>query len=282
MDKSQVCIVIPIYKEVLNEFEVQSVLQCVRVLSDYTIHFVCPKGLNIDFYKENFPGITNFIFFDKYYFESIKGYNRLLLNADFYKTFDNFEYMLVYQMDCYVFRDELLVWASKGFDYIGGIWFEGFVGNPYLGSNLWQAGNGGLSLRKIKSIIRLLASKKPIKNMQELIMDKKKLYKKGKINFFKELFLFPLNVFGYQNNHNYQAKMHSLNEDVFFMEAYLKYNDLKMPDVEDVICFSWDRCPVFLYEKLGQLPFACHAWFREDFPYEGNKEFWSKHIKIKQ
>jgi len=187
--------------------------------------------------------------------------------------------MLIHQTDCYVFRDELLDWANKGYDYIGGVWFEGFVGNPYLDSKLWQAGNGGLSLRKIESITRLLASKKPVKNLQQLIIDKKKLYKKGKINFLKELLLLPLNVFGYLNNYNYKAEKHSLNEDIFFIEVYSKYKEIEMPAIVDAILFSWDRCPGFLYEKTGQLPFACHAWFREDFPYKGNKEFWSKYIK---
>ena len=52
MDKKKICVVIPIYKESLNDYEIQSVEQCIRVLSDYTIHFVCPQGLNIDFYKQ--------------------------------------------------------------------------------------------------------------------------------------------------------------------------------------------------------------------------------------
>ena len=281
MNKKEICIVIPIYKEILNSFEIKSVEQCINVLSDYTIHFVCPKELNVDFYKENFLGVENFIYFDKCYFEDLIGYNRLLLSVGFYEKFDKYHYMLVHQTDCYIFRDELLDWANKGYDYIGGVWFEGLVGNPYLDSKLWQAGNGGLSLRKIESLIRLIASKKPVKNLQQLIIEKKKLYKKGKIVFLKELFLLPLNVFGYQNSHKYRAKIHNLNEDVFFMEAYLIYKVLKMPAVEDAISFSWDRCPAFLYEKLGELPFACHAWFRDDFPYEGNKIYWSKHIKIK-
>lgn len=280
MNKKEICIVIPIYKETLKSFEIISVEQCIAVLSDYTIHFVCPKGLNVDFYKEKFSGTINFTYFDKYYFEGLAGYNRLMLSVGFYKAFGKYQYMLVYQTDCYVFRDELLDWANKGYDYIGGVWFEGFVGNPYLGSKLWQAGNGGFSLRNIKPITRLLASKKPIKNLQQLILEKKKLYKNGKINFFKELFLLPLNVFGYQNNYKYKAEIHNLNEDLFFMEAYSKYKELKIPNVEDAVFFSWDRCPAFLYEKLGQLPFACHAWYREDFPYVGNKIFWSKHIKI--
>ena len=280
MNKKEICIVIPIYKEILNSFEIQSVKQCVKVLSDYTIHFVCPQGLDVGFYKEKFSRIENFTYFDQHYFEDLAGYNRLMLSVGFYKAFDKYEYMLVHQTDCYVFRDELLDWANKGYDYIGGIWFEGYVGNPYLGSKLWYAGNGGFSLRKIKSITRLLASKTAIKNMPQLMVVKKKLYKKNKIIFLKELFLLPLNVFGYQNSHKYRAKTHNLNEDVFFVEAYLKYKVLKIPAVEDAIRFSWDRFPAFLYENLGYLPFGCHAWYRKDSPYEGNIEFWAKFIKI--
>lgn len=280
MNKKEICVVIPIYKEILNSFEIQSVEQCVRVLSDYSIHFVCPSGLNVDFYNEKFLGIVNFTFFDKHYFEDLAGYNRFMLNVHFYKTFNKYKYMLVYQTDCYVFRDELVDWANKGYDYVGGIWFDKYVGNPNLGAKLWYAGNGGLSLRKIGSIIRLLESKKPIKNMSQLLIEKKKIYNKGKINFIKELFLLPLNIFGYQNNHKYRAKIHDINEDVFFVEAYSKHKELKIPDVDDAINFSWDRCPAYLYEKLGQFPFACHAWFREDFPYEGNAAFWANHIKI--
>lgn len=280
MNKNQICVVIPIYKEALNEFEVKSVLQCIKVLSDYSIHFVCPKGLNIGFYKENFSEIINFTYFDKSYFENLSGYNRLMLSVGFYKTFNRYNYMLIYQTDCFVFRDELLDWANKGYDYIGGIWFEGFVGNPYFGCKLWQAGNGGFSLRKIKSVTSLLASKKAIKNMHQLLQEKKKIYRRGRINFFKELFLLPLNVFGYENNYNYLAGKHSVNEDLFFTEASSKYQVLKIPDVKAAVGFSWDRCPAYLDEIFGNIPFGCHAWFREDFPYEGNKEFWSKHINI--
>jgi len=192
---------------------------------------------------------------------------------------DTYRYMLIHQTDCYVFKDELLDWASKGYDYIGGIWFEGFIGNPYLDAILWYPGNGGFSIRKVKSFVRLLSSKKPIKSIKQLVIEKKRTYKKGKVVFFKEFLMLPFNIFGYQNNYKYLAEKHSLNEDVFFIEVHRKHKVLKIPTVEDVLLFSWDRCPAFLYEKLGALPFACHAWFREDFPYNGNNEFWSEKIK---
>ena len=55
MNKKEVCVIIPIYKEILNDFEIHSVDQCIKILYDYSLHFVCPKGLNIDFYKINYP-----------------------------------------------------------------------------------------------------------------------------------------------------------------------------------------------------------------------------------
>lgn len=279
MEKEEICIVIPIYKECLNDYEIQSVEQCINVLGDYTISFVTPKGLNVNFYKSNFPKIKKFTFFDEYYFNDIAGYNRLLLSVDFYKKFTNFEYMLIYQTDCYVFKDELLDWANRGYDYIGGIWFDNYTGNPYLGAKMWQAGNGGLSLRKIKSISRMLSSKKPIKKFEELFIETKRLRNVGRISFLKGLLLLPFRVFGYNNNINYLSKNYQYNEDGFFVETSLKLKSLKIPAVKEAIGFSWDCHPKFLYEIFEKLPFASHAWYRNDSFYEGNKEFWFEKIK---
>jgi len=279
MNKKEICIVIPIHKETLNSFEIQSVEQCVKVLSDYTIHFVCPKGLNVDFYKEKFTGIENFNFFDKHYFEGIKGYNRLMLGVGFYKAFDKYKYMLVHQTDCYVFRDELLDWANKGFDYIGGIWFEDYHGKPNLGAKIWYPGNGGFSLRKIKTMVQVLSSERPLKKWRQLL-DEKRKKNENVLRLLQGLMLIPLNVLGYENNFKYMASKYKLFEDVFFMEAGLVYNQIKIPIVEDAVFFSWDKNPEYLFNKFKSFPFACHAWYRNDSPYEGNKEFWLRHINI--
>ncbi|AXB55361.1 DUF5672 family protein [Flavobacterium fluviale] len=278
MEKNQICIVIPIYKEELNLSETKSVLQCLKVLSDYSIYFIAPEGLKIEFYEKKFSEIPKTIFFDKNYFESLKGYNKLMLNSEFYKTFDTFSYMLVYQTDCYVFRDELLMWAKKGFDYIGGIWFEGFVGNPYLGAKMWKAGNGGFSLRKIDSAIKILSSKKTIKNFRELFQEKKKMMNVSRVQLIRELFFLPLYVIGYKNNYSYCANNYEFNEDFYFIEMYERNKIFKMPLIGEALTFSWDRHPSYMYEQTNDTPFGCHAWFREDFPYEANKKFWLKKI----
>ena len=278
MNKKEICIVIPIYKETLDSFEIQSVEQCVKVLSDYTIHFVCPKELNIDFYKENFSGIVDFTYFENYYFKDLAGYNRLMLSVGFYKAFDKYKYMLVHQTDSYVFRDELLDWARKGYDYIGGVWFEEYHGDPRLGAKLWYPGNGGFSLRNLDKIIRILSSRSPLKGLKKIVEEKQMNLKKERNIFFRSIIEIPFMLLGYKNCFNYFAKMNIANEDVFFMEASLIYNKLNVPVVEQAVSFSWDRSPEFLFDKLGYLPFGCHAWYREDHCYKENKMFWSNHI----
>lgn len=279
MNKTSICIVIPINKESLNEFEIQSVKQCIKVLVDYTIYFVCPEDLDLSFYKEKFKEINSFVFFDKNYFKDLNGYNKLMLNDLFYKSFSSYEYMIIYQTDCFVFRDELVFWAEKNFDYIGGLWFEEFIKNPEEGANLWYPGNGGLSLRKIKTMIDLLSSKKPLKNWRQLISEKRNINSGYFFKDIKGILELLLNIFGYKNNSSYYAKLWEGNEDVFFSNMYLMYKLLKVPSVDESLFFSWDRRPDYLFNKYKQLPFACHAWFREDYPYAGNNSFWSKIIQ---
>lgn len=281
MDKRDICIVIPIYKEFLTDLEIKSVDQCIKILSDYSILFVCPKGLNVTFYKVKFPDINNYRFFDENYFKDLSGYNRLMLNVDFYKTFDDFEYMLVYQTDCYVFKDELLVWAQKRYDYLGGVWFENYNGNPYAGDKLWQAGNGGLSLRNIKNCKKLVASRWPVKGWKTLVQEAESLKNISRIQSYASILRLPFSWLGYRNNLKFKTKKFNGNEDTFFIIEGLKLNWFRIPDVQEVLLFSWDRHPAFLYEKLNKLPFACHAWFREDTPYEENKTFWFQQIQIK-
>lgn len=279
MHKNEVCVVIPIYKEILNEFEVQSVLQCIKVLSDYSIHFVCPKGLDIGFYKENFSEIRNFTYFEKNYFENLSGYNRLMLSVGFYKAFDKYQYMLVYQTDCYVFRDELMDWANKGYDYIGGVWFDDYHGSPKLGAKIWHPGNGGFSLRKINTISKILSSSSyPLKSLKQLSLENKTNLALNKEIYLKRIIKTLLDFISRKNSLKYYVANTKENEDVLFMELSLKYKKLTVPSVSESIGFSWDRLPLFLYNKLGRLPFGCHAWYREDHCYEGNKDFWLKYI----
>ena len=128
-------------------------------------------------------------------------------------------------------------------------------------------------------MVQVLTSNKPLKSFKQLYVEKRKLYKVDKLEGLKEFILLPLNLLGFQNNCKKYVTEFKQNEDIFFIQIHTVFQLLKIPKIEDALFFSWDRCPRFLFENLGSLPFACHAWFREDSCYEGNFQFWSKYIK---
>lgn len=157
MKKKQVAILVPVYKEKLSELEQISFEQLLRVLGRYPIIFVGPQGLSVDYGEgtENIP----FVGFQKAYFTSEASYSRLLLNPDFYRVFEEYEYILIYQLDAFVFHDRLSEFCSLGYDYWGAPVYRAHY------NFFWQAlglrvGNGGLSLRKVSSAIRALEETK--------------------------------------------------------------------------------------------------------------------------
>jgi len=60
-------------------------------------------------------------------------YNRLLMSACFYRSFRRFPHILVCQLDCLVFRDELEDWCAKDFDYVGSLWLDNYSGRAVAG-----------------------------------------------------------------------------------------------------------------------------------------------------
>lgn len=91
----------------------------------------------------------HYIFFHENYFKSIDGYNKLMLSPSFYKAFSNYEYILIYQLDAWVFKDELQHWCNQKYDYIGA--------PIYQNNKLIGIGNGGFSLRKVDYCLKVLA-----------------------------------------------------------------------------------------------------------------------------
>jgi len=71
--------------------------------------------------------------------------------------------MLIVQTDCIVLQDDLDYWCLTCFDYIGAPWANTWIyqvpkiGSPIDGRTFYMnVGNGGLSLRKISSVISVL------------------------------------------------------------------------------------------------------------------------------
>jgi len=118
-------VVLPVYKEILDDNEKISFQQCLKILNRHSITLAIPKSLNVENYNslaKRYNVILNIEKFDDCFFTGTKGYNNLMLSKEFYMRFLNYEYILIYQLDCFVFKDELDYWCSKGYDYIGSPW----------------------------------------------------------------------------------------------------------------------------------------------------------------
>lgn len=268
---NKVCIVIPIYKDSPTEWEKASFCQALKVLTRYEMVIYTHKELNLKVYHNlarQYNKDFKVEYFDKEYFSSVVGYNRLCLTVDFYERVSNYDYMLIYQLDAWVFRDELEYWCNKGYDYIGAPWFANW-GTYEEGNELWAVGNGGFSLRRIDYVVRLLSYKWPVSFRLN--------FNKGLIGFLKS---FAKSI-GVHNTVNYiiNKEFDVINED-WILTNYFKNISSKsifhpnLPTIETALKFAFECSPSYCYRKCGnKLPFGCHAF--EKYEYE---TFWKKHI----
>ena len=258
-------IVIPIYKEIPTLIEKASFQQCLRVLNKFDITFIAPEHLDITEYTQiahEFSKTIAIQYFSKDNFISRKSYSKLLLSHKFYECFSSYEYMLIYQLDAWVFKDELEYWCDMEYDYIGAPWFKHW-GNANKSSSMQaRAGNGGFSLRKISSFIKVL--KMPWPHNQYL--------RRGKL---KKRLLNGL----LQENKNLKTVQQafiesSINEDhLFAFFANTKDCEFKVSDAHTAIKFSFEVNPRLLYELNDfELPFGCHAFETYD------NDFWKDKI----
>ncbi len=274
---NKVAIVIPIYKAQADMNEEISFKRSLDVFASRQIVLLAPDGLNISYYfeiaqKKNYELTVSY--FPPYFFTDVSHYNQLMMSIDFYNRFVDWDYVLIYQLDAYVFYDKLDYWCLQRFDYIGAPWFENYQSYED-GCDLWTVGNGGFSLRKIPAFIDILKRKIPVKSWEKLKDDYQISTLKGlsrMIAILQVLF----RIAGYKNTINYWKKQCGDNED-FFWTVYLDKLGigLKIPKAMQAVDFAFEQSPSYLFQINGnKLPFGCHAWHRYEY-----ETFWEKYVK---
>jgi hypothetical protein len=268
-------IIIPVYKSNLDDSELFSLNQLILTLGDFTIYFIKPHALSLKNYPEN--NIKVLSFEDKY-FDSVKGYNELLTSLFFFKKFRHFTHMLIYQLDALVFKNELLMWSNKEYDYIGAPWFKGYSSGEYP-QDIIGVGNGGFSLRKINKSISILMRLKFVILIFK-IQNKLNLLFRKQINGLSYIQVKLYQIFKINNDSIYLEKI--LNQDYFNEDGFWSiwiantFKDFKVASIEDSIKFSFEVNPETLYLLNNSiLPFGCHGWMKYDY-----KTFWVKHINF--
>lgn len=265
MKNSKCIILIPVYKLTPSTDEAASLHQLEIILGKWEIRFVCPKTLDMSAYDT----ITNTCYtkerFEDHYFEGISGYNTLMRNNTFYRRFKEYEYMLIYQLDAWVFKDELQYWCNQGYDYIGAPWFKHY-GTHEEGNKLWRCGNGGFSLRKVEKFIQCTSPNVPVYTIWGITSHANRHVLRNLFRYFR----YPNNMKWFINH------LASTWEDGFFCcDLSETSHALKCPKPEIAAKFSFESSPSHLFSLTGgELPFGCHAWRKYQFD-----SFWRKHIK---
>lgn len=252
-DKNKVVVVVPMYKATMSADEERALRSICRELGARDIVVVKPRGLDLTDALAAYPRLRQ-MEFDPDFFKGIKGYNRLMTAPDFYGAFADYEYMLVAQLDTYIFRDDLDDWCDRGYDYVGAPWLKRPVNcyppmswikaiddwrrrrkGLYSKTALYgKVGNGGLSLRRIASHKRVCEQ--------------------------KAAELAALNEIGPKGQP----------EDVFWAQQ----DGFTYPDAIEALGFAFDKYPAWCYDLTGhRLPMGCHGWTSRKM-----RPFWRKII----
>lgn len=265
-DRKRVAIAVPLsFQNNFSEIEETSLKHLNHFLGEYDRFSMVPQS--VDFELE---GCRTLKFPDKY-FGSADNHSKHLMSEELYRTFEDYEYLLIYHLDALVFSDDLLKWCDAGWDYIAPPWFPNqqteWVKKP-------DVGNGGFSLRKIKSFLQLITT-----TDFHLSPEEYQAYHNSGFTHFTGLSRFRkrylkslrfLHTSKWDILLDYQIPKKPMgNEDVFWGMLASKYNpDFKVAPVDQAVHFGFEAIPRHCFEMThGQLPFGCHAWQKYDRPF---------------
>jgi hypothetical protein len=267
-------VVIPFHKNVLSEDEMTSLATIRSCFDTSVICFIAPSSLDLAGTLKTGESVERF---RDVFFKDIAGYNHLLTSSAFYERFSSSSHILICQLDCLVFRNELEFWAGKGFDYIAAPWFQRYLETPESG--LWRVGNGGFSLRNVQSHLRVLNKRIPRGFFYPKHGSEPWVVTTPK----SELGMYEAMVPWYIQHNPFtkwvtieeELRRFPRNEDLFWSLEAPKFDaSFRIATAEEALPFAFEMAPRWCFEKNGnKLPFACHAWARYD------RDFWASVLK---
>ena len=76
----------------------------------YPLIFVVPNDKNFSYFQPN----DKVARLPPQFFKTLKAYNQLMMSTEFYKMFSDFDYILIYELDAFVFSDKLEYFCNLG------------------------------------------------------------------------------------------------------------------------------------------------------------------------
>jgi Protein of unknown function (DUF5672) len=242
---------VPLHRPRLDADEEVSVRHLRAHLGRYDTFVVAREGLDVplDLPVKNFP------------FSTHREYCDLLLTAAFYEAFSGYEHVLVYQLDCLVLDDELEAWCERGFDYVGAPWVRrGPDGRPFFTG----VGNGGLSLRRVETFLRVLeVAARPLERARLAATQSAAAARRFAVRL-PRVRAAARAALGARYRY----------EDKFWSdEAPRLLPSFRIPPADVAVGFAFETEPRFCFERNGgRLPFGAHRWAFHD------RAFWEPYL----
>jgi Protein of unknown function (DUF5672) len=259
-----VAIVVPTSSHaVFSPDEEISLRHLAHFLGKYDRYFASPKGASVAhprFDVESFP---------TRYFGSTRAHARLMFSTEFYERFRRYKYILLHHLDSLVLSDHLERWCETDLDLIGAPWLHS-EDSPWVDRP--RVGNGGFTLMKIESHLRVLRSTRravdPDEYWRSLSAATPSLRRWLHLprKYLKRLTIF--------NDVRWETRQWRGNGDLFWADEAVKYwPDFRIASVEQGLEFAFEAAPRMCFElNHRRLPFGCHAWARYD------RAFWEPYL----
>lgn len=268
-----VAIVVPLSaRPGLTPEEEISLRHLVHFLGEYDKYFVAPPGVS-----EQRPGFKVLNFYPKF-FGSAAAHNRLLLWPGFYRTFEDYKYILIYHLDSLVFANQMRQWCAADLDYIGAPWIQ-CSDTPWVTEP--RVGNGGFALMRVESVLKVLRNRyrlDPTSYVLDLLLRNNK-----NLGWFFRILeklrgIFPnsrlINRPLEDLRKSEKPDIHGWNNDFFWSFRATEFlKEFKVASVEQGLRFAFEGGPRICFELSNhQMPFGCHAWAKYD------RAFWEPHL----
>ena len=224
-----------------------------RYLSGHDLFVLLPRS-----HDASYPGFRERRFDDRY-FGSAAAHGALLLSRRFYEAFRDYDFVLIHHLDALAFSDQLQRWCAAGYDYIGAPWLIS-PATPHIHAE--KVGNGGFSLRRVSSFMRVLESRRHWLDPEEYW----RAYA-ARTGPFRRALNLPrryLKRVGALNGIRWHIRWSlkgGVHEDRFWAEFATHYDPaFRIAPVEEAMQFAVEAEPRRCCARIGGLPFGAHRW----------------------
>lgn len=282
MNRPSCCIVIPVYSNTVSPEEDRSVQHCIKTTAQAPIRFVTCPNLSSSKHISNWLSLCHsrncgIVEISPSWLQSVESYNKLMLQPWFYRLFNEWNYVLIHQLDARLIdASQLPRLLDLNLSYAGA---------PFVVQSRWSrlaygsyiriyGGNGGLSLRNVEDMVKLLESPRfyslPIRGVRDcvsfLLMRYSADHQQAKPNMSALIQILVRSIWmslGAGNTLNTMASTSTCQEDYLFsVFAPRFFKWFRVPTPQLAASFFLDTHPEVIESEYGPQYhlLGCHGW----------------------